>query len=37
MKFSRKKETVGRRGKIIIALLLLALVILFLIPAESTS
>ncbi len=33
MKFSRRKETVGRRGKIIIALLLLALVILFLIPA----
>jgi len=33
MKFSRKKETVGRRGKIIIGLLLLALVILFLIPA----
>jgi uncharacterized SAM-binding protein YcdF (DUF218 family) len=33
MIFSRKKETVGRRGKIIIGLLLLALVILFLIPA----
>ncbi len=33
MKSSRKKVTVGRRGKIIIALLLLALAILFLIPA----
>lgn len=33
MKLSRRKETVGRRGKIIIGLLLLALVILFVIPA----
>jgi uncharacterized SAM-binding protein YcdF (DUF218 family) len=33
MKISGRKETVGRRGKIIIALFLLALVIFFLIPA----
>ena len=33
MKFLGRKESVGRRGKIIIALLLLALAILYLIPA----
>lgn len=33
MKLLRRKETIGRRGKIIVALLLLALLILFLLPA----